>query len=983
MISGKRRILLLILILSLSVGLVSAATTYTLYQTSIEETRNRLVNSVDIWSRLVIAIYGHEIAYSDTVHLDTTHGSPLEATLDQIREANASFAGVGRTGEFTLAHREGDQIVFLMNHRHGDRNNLESVPFQSALAEPMRRALSGQTGTVKALDYRGETVLAAYRPVPALGWGIVAKIDLTEVRAPFIRTGAYAAAFAVSLIALGTFLFIRIGNPMIEQLQESEARFRTVFQQAAVGIAEIGLDGTWIRVNERLCGILGYSRSELKEKNYRDVVHPEDLAETVATSERMVNGDIASVSIEGRYVRKDGSTVWVNTAVSLVRNVLGKPKYSVAVITDIDDRKRAEEQVGENERFLATIFQHIPHMVFVKDADDLKFLRFNRAGEKLLGVREEDMLGKSDYDLFPADQAEAFAADDRQVLQTGRLHDIPEEFIQIRGNGERLLHTKKIPIVDDEGTSRFLLGISEDITEQKQAERALRESEERYRALVENINVGIALIDPGMHIMAMNKQMKAWFPDVEPNGRSVCYKVFNSPPRDEICTYCPTAKTLKDGLLHEATTETPTGDSIRYFRVVASPIKNEQGGVVAAIEMVEDLTERVNDELEKASLREQLYQSQRMESIGRLAGGVAHDFNNLLTVILNYADLLQTQVTVGHPMRSDVDEIYRAGLRAADLTKQLLAFSRKQIIAPQVIDLNEIMDESRKMLQRLIGEDIDLVFLLNDELEPIDVDPGQMNQILVNLAVNARDAMPEGGKLTVETSRVLLDHKYAKLHPGTRPGRYVMMAVSDNGCGMDRQTASQIFEPFFTTKGVEEGTGLGLSTVYGIAKQNGGSVEVYSEPDVGTTFKVYFPIAERESEAVAPAEVAEVLGRGETILVVEDEAAVRFVARRILERNGYIVLEAADAEEAIAKTRENADAIDMVLTDVVMPNMSGKECYEHLAEIVPGLKVLYMSGYTENAIAHHGVLDREVKFISKPFTVDSLARKVRSVLDDA
>jgi two-component system, cell cycle sensor histidine kinase and response regulator CckA len=373
-----------------------------------------------------------------------------------------------------------------------------------------------------------------------------------------------------------------------------------------------------------------------------------------------------------------------------------------------------------------------------------------------------------------------------------------------------------------------------------------------------------------------------------------------------------------------------------------------------------------------------------MEAIGLLTGGIAHDFNNLLAVILSYTGFALNAVPEGGLLQEDLLEVKRAGERAAALVHQLLAFSRKQMLEPGLLDLNQILANLEKMLRRILGEDIDLVQTLASDLGVTLADPSQIEQVIMNLVVNARDAMPEGGKLTIETSNVELDEGYAARHEGVEPGPYVMLAVTDTGVGMDAETRARIFEPFFTTKEKGKGTGLGLSTVYGIVRQSGGDIHVYSEPGQGTTFKIYLPRMTSPAVTASKTQMAPTRLTGEeTILIVEDEEAVCNLAMRILGAAGYTMLAAANGIDALAKCERYPEKIHLVLTDVVMPGMSGRVFAESLAKVRPGAKVLYMSGYTDDAIAHHGTLDPGTKFIGKPFNAADLVRKVREVLDES
>ncbi|HEX4627276.1 MAG TPA: response regulator [Gemmatimonadales bacterium] len=404
-------------------------------------------------------------------------------------------------------------------------------------------------------------------------------------------------------------------------------------------------------------------------------------------------------------------------------------------------------------------------------------------------------------------------------------------------------------------------------------------------------------------------------------------------------------------------------------------VRTRDGGIEYYETFVRDVTDQ-------RQLEGQLLHAQKMEAVGRLAGGVAHDFNNLLTVILSYSDLLLEDLPAGASDRGDVEEIRKAAIAASSLTRQLLAFSRQQVLEPRVLDVNAVVASTEKLLTRLLGEDVRLTATLAPDLGSVKVDPGQLEQIIMNLAVNARDAMPKGGRLTIETGNVEMDEVYVRGHPLAQPGRYVMLAVSDTGVGMDAVTQARIFEPFFTTKEAGKGTGLGLATVYGIVKQSGGWIWVYSEPGLGTSFKVYLP---RVDEPVTPPAAAPppALGGSETVLVAEDVPAVRLVARALLERQGYTVLEAADGDTALGLAATHQGEIHLLLTDVVMPGLSGRDLAIQLAALRPRMRVLYMSVYTDDAIVRHGILAPGIAYLQKPFTPDTLGRKVREVIDAA
>jgi signal transduction histidine kinase len=423
--------------------------------------------------------------------------------------------------------------------------------------------------------------------------------------------------------------------------------------------------------------------------------------------------------------------------------------------------------------------------------------------------------------------------------------------------------------------------------------------------------------------------------------------------------------------------ETPC-DPMRLVAKVARLV--ERGRTEEALKSSEQEKAKALDALRQSE--EQLLQSQRLEAVGQLAGGIAHDFNNLLTVITGYSGMELKAMAADDPSRPRIQEISNAADRAASLTRQLLAFSRKQVLQPKVFDLNSVVPEMEKMLKRMIGENIKLSTTLEPNLGNVKADPGQMEQVIMNLVVNSRDAMPSGGQLTIETANVHLDEAFARNHVAVVPGDYVLLAVSDTGTGMDEETQRHVFEPFFTTKAVDKGTGLGMSTVYGIVKQSGGSIWVYSKIGEGTTVKIYLPRVSERAEELKPALTAEDIPQGtETILLVEDARMVRNLAIEILMGNGYQVLEATNGREALRVSEQSQGPIHLLLTDVVMPGMSGRELANRLVALHPEMRVLYMSGYTEDTIVHHGVLEEGINFIPKPFSPDALALKVREVID--
>ncbi len=637
-------------------------------------------------------------------------------------------------------------------------------------------------------------------------------------------------------------------------------------------------------------------------------------------------------------------------------------------------RRRAEAALRESEDRHRDLIEHSHDLICTHDLSG-RILSVNQTAAELLGYEQETLLTKNIMEILFSGSDNEFDNYIAKLRKTGSAQGTMT--VQTRGGEKRVwdynntLRTEgvAVPIVRT---------IAHDVTEQSQAENALRENQARREGIVNSAMDGIISVDSEQKIVLFNAAAERILgcPATEAIGQSIDRFIpqrFREQHKKHIRNFGETGLTLRS--MHSFAELTALRADSEQFPIEASISQIEVAGQKLFTVILRDITER-------KQLEEQFLQSQKMEAIGRLAGGVAHDFNNTLTAIIGYSQLVQAQLDDASPLRHDVEEIEKAGHRAAGLTAQLLAFSRKQVLQPKVLDLNEVISDVDKMLRRLIGEDIDLVTIARPDLGRVKADPGQLEQILLNLAVNSRDAMPRGGKLTIETANIELDEIYASSHADVVPGPYVMLAVSDTGHGLDAETQSHIFEPFFTTKVQGKGTGLGLSTVFGIAKQSGGHVWVYSEPGHGAAFKVYFPrVDEPADTAAAPTKSAESLYGSENILVVEDDEAVRDVSRLALEKYGYTVLEAERGTQALEAFGPLATAIDLVVTDVIMAGMSGPGLVVRLKKLHPDVKVLYVSGYTEEATIHHGVLTEGIAFLQKPFTPDGLVRKVRQLLD--
>ncbi len=641
---------------------------------------------------------------------------------------------------------------------------------------------------------------------------------------------------------------------------------------------------------------------------------------------------------------------------------------------------RKTRELGES----ADKFRHIFESANVGKSLTLPMgeINVNKAFADFLGYTQEELKSKTWQDLTPADDIESTQQQIDPLIK-GEKDSTRFKKRYLHKNGDCVWADVSLTLRRDaKGNPLHFITTVIDITESRLMEEKLKNSEQRYRLLAETTRDIIVLHDMQGRMVYVNQAGLDFsgFTMSEVLGRSIAE--FVPPEHAPGIIEREARRTAGNSAVFLYETEFVDRNGRKIPVEVNSTPVEQKGQIGQFLIVARDITERKQADKEKEKLQAQLIQAQKMESVGRLAGGVAHDFNNMLGVILGHTELALEQVAPGQPAHADLLEINTAALRSADLTRQLLAFARKQIIAPKEIDLNDTVEGMFKMLRRLIGEDIDLVWRPGHDLWAVKMDASQIDQVLANLCVNARDAIAGVGKVTIETQNIHFDDAYCVDHPGFVPGEYVLLAVSDDGRGMDKQTLDNIFEPFFTTKGVGEGTGLGLATVYGVVKQNNGFISVYSEPRKGTTFRIYLP--RHEGEIARPAvEAATKIprGAGETVLIVEDEAAILQLAKKMLEALGYTVLEAPSPAMALKRAEEHPGQIDLLITDVIMPEMNGRHLAARLQSLSPHLKVLFMSGYTANVIAHRGILDAGVHFIQKPFSYRDLAASVRQALE--
>lgn len=930
-----------------------------------------------------------------------------------------------------------------------------------------------------------------------------------------------------------------------ETLQESEQRFRTLFEQAPIGIDLVSPEGIPTHVNKALVDLLGYSEDELCANQFITWTHPDDINSNLDLVRQVREGHIDHVTVEKRYLNKKGGIIWARTEVAGVRKPSGELDYFIAMVQDITEQKLNQERLTQSE-FALKQAQKIAGVG--NWAWDLKKNQHTWS-EEIYRIYGRDLnLPPAVYpevcEYFTPESWSGLSEKVEMAMIEGTSYQYDAEVIR-HGGEHRWITVRGEATKDDYGQVIRLQGTIQDITKRKFTENALKVSEERFKFLSEATVEGIYIHDNGVvldanesfakilgydsaneiigaQIMAKHLTSKSLkkertyiasdyegayevvgikcngtrFP-VEFISRNIEYRgklarvvavrditehkaaeklltwnvkrneilsetaarlLQSGDPKSLINDLCKTVMEFLDCQVFFNFMEDPDAGKLHLNacagisdekrseiewidhgttvcgtvaqtgrRMICEDILNSSDPVTALIksfgiqaycchpllieerllgtlsfgkrsdssflpeeiEMMKSIANlvavavnRIKHEKEKINLEAQLRQAQKVEAIGRLAGGVAHDLNNMLCPILNYAEMLTEELRVGDERREFALEIANAGARARDLVRQLLAFSRKQVITLNPTDINQVVRGIEKLLLRTIPEDIKFKKKLSTEIRPVLADIGQIEQILMNLTVNSADAMPDGGLLTIETGLSSLDEEYARTHPDVRPGLYAMLSVSDTGSGMDDVTLAHIFEPFFSTKG-ERGTGLGLATVYGIVKQHSGNIWVYSEPEMGTTFKIYFPIVMEMPDKKEPVQKIKYSQKGEeTILLVEDNEQVRHLGRTILQRQGYKVLEAENGDNALDIMTSHDDVIHLLLTDVVMPGMNGKELYEKAVQKYKDLKVLFMSGYTDDIIAHRGVLSDGIQLIQKPFSVDGLAAKVREVLDN-
>ena len=763
-----------------------------------------------------------------------------------------------------------------------------------------------------------------------------------------------------------------------EALQESEKKYRLLTEKMTdiVWTADMNLRTTY--VTPSIYPVLGFTQEERMEQTVDEQFTPESLVRVMDALAREfprdeqgnADPDIkATLVLE--YYHKDGSTRWMETVMSGLRDDQGKLTGLHGVSRDITERKKTEEKLRQSEELYSRLVDTMPDVIVRTDlAGNILFV--NDYAFQINGYRRDEIEGQNIL-RFIAPEDHQSAVEDLMHMMEGNI--VPHEYNLLAKDGRKIpFEINGNVLRNEEGVPFGVVVVGRNLSERKQSEGIIRKSEERYRTIFESTATANMILAEDTTILMANNNfaLLSGYSKQEIEGK-LSWTMFVHPDDLERMISYHLARRMHGG-------SAPASYEFRFLNR-AGEIK-EMFISVAVIPGTRENIVSLVDLTERKQLETQLLQAQKMESVGRLAGGVAHDFNNMLSVIIGNTEMAMNKMRPSEPLYKTLQDVLNARLRSADLTRQLLAFARQQTISPKILDLNDTLAGMLKMLQRLIGENIDLGWHPGHNLWQVKIDPSQVDQLLANLAVNARDAIHQSGRITIETSNVICDDVYCADRPECVPGDYVMLAVSDNGYGMSKETLTMIFEPFFTTNKEWQGTGLGLATVYGIVKQNNGFINVYSEPGVGTTFKIYLPRNTEHDDAPEDKKIeTDLPGGNETILIVEDEITVLSLTQAMLEALGYNVLAAGNKDLAFHLVQNHAGAIDLLLTDIVMPDINGKELAERMAHLKPGMKCLYMSGYTADVIARQGILEEGIHFISKPFSLRDLANKIRAVLE--
>lgn len=912
----------------------------------------------------------HDVALEHGLSERLTAVDSQEAALAALAGGHHDAALVSRMTALYWIERHGWENLVI------GRRPLLSPGYGYAVPQNQKALLAQLSEGLKVLEETGE-----YQRIYN-AWMGVYEAPRPAAELTLVLRGIAIVLVTLLLLLLGFLLWSWSLRKKVTRrtaaLQESQRQMQTLLGNLPGMAYHCRNNPSWTMefISEGCRDLTGYRGEELtgdKKIAYQQLIHPDDRQRVWETIQDAVAQNV-TFTVEYRLRSKSGALKWVWEKGRSVSESADGKRMLEGFVTDITERKQAEEAYSR-------LFRVAANLICVADIRTATFLQVNPAFEQVLGYTESELLSRSFLDFIHPEDVEPTQAILAEKLQQGENVVSFENRYRCKDGSYRWLEWNSHPS-PEEGLT---FAIAQDITERRQMEEALRKSEARYRLTTRaarigvwewNLITGALYMDPvlkkilGYADHEIGDHLKDWMDLIHPEDAGKVSAALQAAAQGEAPELVVEYRMIqKDG-------------GKRWFLSRGSVLQDEAGNADRMFGTVSDVNDRKQAEKEHQKLQAQLIQAQKMESVGRLAGGIAHDYNNMLSVIIGYAELALERVPPYEPLHDDLEEILKAAHRSIGINRQLLAFARRQTIVPKVLDLNATVESMLKMLRRLIGEDIQLSWQPAADLWPVKMDPSQIDQILANLCVNARDAIADVGSITIETATTTLDGEYCEDHAGFVPGNFVTLTVSDDGCGMDKAIQDKVFEPFYTTKAVGVGTGLGLATVYGIVKQNGGFINVYSEPGKGSTFKIYLPRhtgAEDKESLTDPEALAQ--GHGETILVVEDEVSILKLVQRILTDLGYQVLSARSPAEALQLAEAHSGEIALLLTDVIMPEMNGRELAQRLLSLYPQLRCIYMSGYTANVIAHKGVLDAGVHFIQKPFSRKELALKILQALE--